>query len=382
MARVKVEITRFLEKVCDLHNGMTVGREPKNDIQLLAPTVSRSHAQFLVERDKVTVVDLGSANGTRVNGKRITQEVLKDRDIIEIGSTRITFEKEVAQVADHNTFAVDTPQMPEDKIAQIADRSEMGLVFPTDTQVIELAYSIGRKFLERTGLSENDNMNLLTALYEAIDNAKRHGNKGDRSKRISLYFTDSAQKVAVAVLDEGKGFDFATVLEESVEQDLLITARERYLAGRMGGLGIRLMLKCVDRIEYEMGGSKIVLTKYKQPLPKEEARQKKLTGEEEVYRRTLWEEMKLLEPGREREAAREQPVGAEGERKPSTLPQADDRPVERLHRFQDRLSSFFPTDARDQLRTPFPEAEKPRQTTEKKPEPPKTEKKIGTENKE
>jgi anti-sigma regulatory factor (Ser/Thr protein kinase) len=344
VARVKVEITKFLEKVCDVHNGMTVGRDSENDIQLLAPTVSRSHAQFLIEGDNVILIDLGSSNGTRVNGKRIVKEILNDGDIIELGPTRVAFEKEVSQIADHNIFVIDTPGVPEDKIAQIVDRSEMGLVFPTETQVIDLAYSIGRKFLERAGFSENDNTNLLTALYEAIDNARRHGNKGNRSKRIHLYFTDSAQKVAVAVLDEGRGFDFATVLQESREQDLLMAARERYLAGKMGGLGIRLMLKCVDKIEYEMGGSKIVLTKYKQPLAKEEARHKRLTGDEEVYKRTLWEEIKLLEPKEGQETAREQPLTAQEERKPSTLPQADDRPLQRLHRFQNCLSSFFTED--------------------------------------
>lgn len=374
MARIKVEITGFLEKVCNVHNGMTVGRDPRSDIQLLALTVSRSHAQFLVEEDKVAIVDLGSTNGTKLNGKRVTQEVLNDGDIIEIGSTRITFEKEVTQVADRNVFTIDSPEIPEERIAEILDRSEMGLVFPTDTKVINLAYCIGRKFLEGTGLSESDNVNLLTALYEAIDNAKRHGNRGDRGKKIRLYFTNSPQKVTIAVLDEGKGFDFAAVLQESEEEDLLIAACQRYLSGGMGGLGIRLMLKCVDRIQYEMEGSKIVLTKYKQLLPKEEAQQKPLTGEEDVYRRTLWEEMELLEQKGEQELAAAQPPGAE-EELPSTLSQADDRPVRRLHRFHDRLSLFFPMDMDEQLPKPrFKRAKKTQPKTEKKPERPKTEK--------
>jgi hypothetical protein len=144
----------------------------------------------------------------------------------------------------------------------------------------------------------------------------------------------------------------------------------------MGGLGIRLMLKCVDKIGYEMQGSKIVLTKFKRALPKEEALQKKLTGEEEIYKRTLWEEMKLLEPEGERQPAQKQTAAPEEEQEmPLTLPQADDRPLERLYRFHNRLSSLFPIEVEEELRTPrFREAEKPQQTTPKKPEMPKTEK--------
>jgi pSer/pThr/pTyr-binding forkhead associated (FHA) protein len=343
MAKVKVEMTDCLQKVYDVRGGMTIGRDPKNDVQLLELTVSRSHARFIVEGENIAISDLGSTNGTKVNGKKITRQLLADGDLIETGPVRITFEKETPRVAEENLFLLEDSGISEEKIARMADRSQMGLVFATGAQMIEIAYRLGMKFLERTGLPENDNTNLLVGFYEALDNARRHGNKNDGNKRISLYFADSPDKVTVAVLDEGKGYDFASVLQECEERDILVTARERYLSGRMGGLGVRLMLKCADRIEYEMGGSRIVLTKFKKAPAKKEPKQKRLTREEEVYKQTLWEELKLLGP--ERFGSREEITDRQREEEEAgILPQADDRPVDRLRRFQERISAFFLND--------------------------------------
>ena len=48
--------------------------------------VSREHAEFAVEGEKVTIKDLGSRNGTLVNGKAISEPyVLKDRDLVQVG---------------------------------------------------------------------------------------------------------------------------------------------------------------------------------------------------------------------------------------------------------------------------------------------------------
>jgi diguanylate cyclase (GGDEF)-like protein len=50
---------------------MLIGRAPDSGIALLDSEVSRNHAQILVEEGRVQVTDLGSTNGTRVNGEPI-----------------------------------------------------------------------------------------------------------------------------------------------------------------------------------------------------------------------------------------------------------------------------------------------------------------------
>jgi FHA domain len=50
--------------------------------------VSRLHATIKIDRDKVTITDLGSANGTRINGKKIASHqpcVLSNEDILSLG---------------------------------------------------------------------------------------------------------------------------------------------------------------------------------------------------------------------------------------------------------------------------------------------------------
>jgi len=349
MARLKVGITKSLEKVYKLRNGMTIGRDPKNHIQLLAQPVSRNHAQFIVDGDGVSVLDLGSSNGTKVNGERISQVELQEGDVIDIGNIFMTFEKEVPHVADENIFTLEQVDLPEDKMDEIANRRELGLILPSDADFVDLAYNISRKYLEVVGLDDDDNVNILTALYEAMDNAKRHGNKSDISRKIRLYFINQPEKISVSVVDEGEGFDYASVLQKTDEQDALSAARERYMAGGMGGLGIRLMLKCVDKIGYEQEGSKIVLTKLKEPVESDVTDEKELTTVERAYKTALWDEIaKTGEKLPERQGKIAERLSGEPEEQLQEGGSA--RPEGRIKNFEDRLSKFFMSDGGDGLR--------------------------------
>jgi FhaA, N-terminal domain/FHA domain len=72
---------------------VTVGRLTESTITLSDQNVSRRHAEIRPNRQHYVVVDLGSTNGTMVNGVRIHGEtVLSDGDIISFGSTYIRFE--------------------------------------------------------------------------------------------------------------------------------------------------------------------------------------------------------------------------------------------------------------------------------------------------
>lgn len=67
-----------------------IGRGETCHLRPNSEQVSREHAEFAVTNDVVTVRDLGSRNGTLVNGKVITQTVLlKDRDLVQVG--QLTF---------------------------------------------------------------------------------------------------------------------------------------------------------------------------------------------------------------------------------------------------------------------------------------------------
>src|SRR3954452_21938563 len=63
-----------------------IGRGETCHLRPNSERVSREHAEFVVTANSVTIRDLGSRNGTLVNGKALTQPVpLKDRDLVQVG---------------------------------------------------------------------------------------------------------------------------------------------------------------------------------------------------------------------------------------------------------------------------------------------------------
>jgi len=72
--------------------GTTIGRDDDNYIRLSDPRVSRKHAAILAQDDMWMINDLESTNGVLVNGARVKNAVLKNRDVIRIGPFEMTFE--------------------------------------------------------------------------------------------------------------------------------------------------------------------------------------------------------------------------------------------------------------------------------------------------
>jgi hypothetical protein len=71
----------------------TVGRLPESTISINDTNVSRNHAEIRTGTNAYVAVDLGSTNGTMINGMRIVSEQrLADGDIISFGSTHVRFE--------------------------------------------------------------------------------------------------------------------------------------------------------------------------------------------------------------------------------------------------------------------------------------------------
>lgn len=69
----------------------SIGRAPGNDIQIQDAAVSRRHAKVIAGDAGYAIIDLGSENGIYVNRERVTERVLEDGDIVEIGPGTKTF---------------------------------------------------------------------------------------------------------------------------------------------------------------------------------------------------------------------------------------------------------------------------------------------------
>jgi phage tail-like protein len=86
-----------VDKTLVLSSGAsTIGRQEGNEIQLEHSLVSRRHARLDVTAEQCTVMDLGSANGTEVNGERLEPNApvsLSSGSVVRIGPFRLAFDQ-------------------------------------------------------------------------------------------------------------------------------------------------------------------------------------------------------------------------------------------------------------------------------------------------
>ncbi len=82
---------------------VTLGREAINDVVLSDPEISRRHARLFVQDGQFFLEDLGSTNGTFINGRRVHAPTrLQDSDVIEFGeSIRLQFLQANGDEAEH-----------------------------------------------------------------------------------------------------------------------------------------------------------------------------------------------------------------------------------------------------------------------------------------
>lgn len=90
-ARLRVELPGGAAYDAALHPGQTVvGRSQEVDLVLDEASVSRRHAVFTLGGGQLVLRDLGSANGTLVNGQRIEEAQLQPGDVVSLGQARLT----------------------------------------------------------------------------------------------------------------------------------------------------------------------------------------------------------------------------------------------------------------------------------------------------
>jgi hypothetical protein len=82
-----------------------VGRSSELDMVLVEDMVSRKHAKIILQQDQIWIEDLGSTNGSFVNGEKIKRAKLKEGDRVLIGTS-------ILKVIAHDASAGDVPQAP------------------------------------------------------------------------------------------------------------------------------------------------------------------------------------------------------------------------------------------------------------------------------
>ncbi len=100
-----------------------IGKAPGNDLVLDADGISRYHARLVVEAGELTLEDVGSTNGTFVNGAKVTKVTLNPGDKVTLGAVLLqamfenmpaeTTEKDVTAPATTGTISAPRPNIAE-----------------------------------------------------------------------------------------------------------------------------------------------------------------------------------------------------------------------------------------------------------------------------
>lgn len=73
---------------------VSIGRANDNDVRIKDSTISSHHAKIVTFYNASYIEDLGSTNGTFVNGKQVKKQTLKPGDIISLGALSLKVENE------------------------------------------------------------------------------------------------------------------------------------------------------------------------------------------------------------------------------------------------------------------------------------------------
>lgn len=90
-----------------------IGRSSDSDLVLVEDMVSRNHARLLVTDDVVRLEDLGSTNGSFVNGERVSEAVLQDGDRVLFGTSIIKLIRSAKAAAEDTGVSYANPVVPE-----------------------------------------------------------------------------------------------------------------------------------------------------------------------------------------------------------------------------------------------------------------------------
>jgi len=145
---------------------ITIGRDAEAGVQILDRSASRFHAEVFPVGGMWFVRDLESKNGTYVNDEKVgDEELLREGDVIKIGSTELMFESGAALTDDESSSRISYRDDPdvlsktlEFRLDELSDISELNEeeAGVDSARSLRILYQIGRMLSDSTGHSPHD----------------------------------------------------------------------------------------------------------------------------------------------------------------------------------------------------------------------------------
>lgn len=200
MATFKLQSTSG-EHAVKIGPGQTVvvGRAVATDLPVYDPTVSRRHAELVHAQDKLLVRDLGSSNGTFVNGSRVSEAPLADGDTVTFGKVAFSLSEIVEVASPPHAEAFSAPQPPPEAtiIRQLPVEESDSL----EQQVARLSGEVDRESSER---KEASKLNLLLDISKEL--AKQQDVDRLLEKVVDITFqVMNVDRVSILMVETGSG---------------------------------------------------------------------------------------------------------------------------------------------------------------------------------
>ena len=107
MSKLTLQYEGIVLKEYALGTGVTIGRLPDNAVIIDNPAVSGHHARVYLEGQHVVLEDLRSTNGTFVNGRPITRQVLQHGDEVLVGKHQLVFDRTATEAQPVTTMPME-----------------------------------------------------------------------------------------------------------------------------------------------------------------------------------------------------------------------------------------------------------------------------------
>ncbi len=123
---------------------------------------------------------------------------------------------------------------------------------PSLSENIRMIESFIDNAKEKFHLNDDIYGNIMIAVTEAVNNAIRHGNKGDSTQNVTLALSLEDGLIKFKVEDEGSGFDYHNLPDPTAPENI----------EKPGGRGIFLMKHLSDEVDFKENGKVVELIFY------------------------------------------------------------------------------------------------------------------------
>jgi len=215
MARFAITDTSDQIQIYEITSStVNVGRADSNDLVLAHPSVSRYHARLSVlPGDTTLLIDLGSLNGTLVNGQQIHESRLSDKDRVNIGIFELRYEKAIGEAFHAEAGAAPTEELITPETLSTALRVRAVVSVPPGEAIQQRL-----KTLEQ----ENKLLKLLLGVGKTLCSVLTPEQVMQRMMEL-VFQMENVERGFVMLQDEKKGFKPAVVLYK----DERLKARDR-----------------------------------------------------------------------------------------------------------------------------------------------------------